>query len=426
MPKTSVFTPMLDDGLPSINFFNGRLLSAEDLKTERSANREGHHRLGHAIGDGVVSGLEVRAADGSTADAPAVTVTAGLAIARTGHAIQLHTTTDVSLLTSTPAAGTAEVTTFKYCKPPRTGTYVAGAGVYLLAITSTSGGKGLAPTSGLGNQIADCNTKYWIEGIEFLLIPIAADSLLGEPDTLRNRLAYSCFGVDRDASLAADPLRTSTSGDPVSKLRDARTLTDCDVPLAVIYWTNDGIQFVDMWAARRTPAVPVGGTLGELVHLRQTTEGEARLLQFQTQLAELVGKSASPSTLDVRTTFAYLPPVAFLPITGVREDRVRLRPVAASARRALDYERFFGNRVRSEPLVIEGACVGPLIRESLASPPIDVKGEQMFWLYVVRENMQAVESGTSAVPYMIAASPHLRFQADARFDVSQWNYSNYV
>lgn len=427
MPKTSVFEPLFDDGLASINFFNGRLLSAEDLKTEKRAAREERRRLGQALGDGVAYGLEVRDADTSTKDNPAVTVTTGLAINRRGDTIWLPSTTDVSLLAGTAtASGVRIVEAFDYCKPPQAGTYRAGAGLYLLAIRAASGGKGRAPVSGLGNEAAACNVRLLIEGVQFVLVPMPVDQLFDDLNKLRNRLAYACFGVDADAGFARDPLGTPAPGDVMSALRDTGAITDCDVPLAVIYWTSDGTQFVDMWAVRRRPAMAIAGTVGHFLDPAHTVRGEARLLQFQAQIAEAVGTSANPSALDARTTFNYLPPAAFLPITGVRAEGTRLIPAAASKRRALDYERFFGNRVRSEPRVIEGARIGPLIRESLACPPIDLTGEQMFWLYVVRENMQAVESGGSEVPYMIVASPHLRFQADARYDVNQWNYSNFV
>src|SRR2546427_871826 len=117
MAKTSVFTALFDDGLPSVNFFNGRLLSAEDLKTETHANRAERRRLGLAIGDGVVNGLSVRPAQGNSADSPVVTVTAGLAVDSKGDTVRLPVEVDVSLLPSKPAApGTTTVETFDYCK----------------------------------------------------------------------------------------------------------------------------------------------------------------------------------------------------------------------------------------------------------------------------------------------------------------------
>ena len=105
---------------------------------------------------------------------------------------------------------------------------------------------------------------------------------------------------------------------------------------------------------------------------------------------------------------------------------MRLRPVAASSHRAVNYESFFGARMKTPPRVIEGARVGMLVRESLSCPPIDLDGDQMFWLYAVRENMQAVQRSGLITPYLIVASPHLRFQAEPRFDVSYSNYANFL
>ena len=54
-----VLEPFLDHGIQNTNFFNGRLLSAEDLQVEQEANRSQHQQLGRAVGEGIVCGLEV-------------------------------------------------------------------------------------------------------------------------------------------------------------------------------------------------------------------------------------------------------------------------------------------------------------------------------------------------------------------------------
>jgi len=54
-----LFTAILSDRTRSVNFFNGRLLSAEDLISEQKTNRLAHSLLGQAIGSGVVHGMEV-------------------------------------------------------------------------------------------------------------------------------------------------------------------------------------------------------------------------------------------------------------------------------------------------------------------------------------------------------------------------------
>lgn len=427
MANASVFTPLFDeDAVRSINFFNGRLLSGEDLTIERRVDREERRRVARAVGHGVVDGLRVR---DSSAGTPAVTVTAGTALDARGNSVSLPNETEVSLLALKPPAGDAgSVEPFAPCTPPQSGTYIAGAGVYLLTISRTTGSTGFAPVSGLGNEEAECNRRYLVEGVEFRLpqVPVST-SLLAAPARLRNRLAYACFGAEAVAGAIASIFdEPSDAADVLAAMRKTGSLGECEVPLALVYWTAAGVQFVDAWAVRRRPATAEDAIAGEFLDPAHVAQAEARLLQFQAQLADLIRTSADPASIEARTSFAYLPPAAFLPISGVREDGAALRPVTGFAGRALQYERFFGSRMKAMPRVIEGARVGPLIRESLSCPPIDLDGEQMFWLYVVRENMQAVARGDSQAPYMIVASPHLRFQAEPRFDVSYFNHANFL
>jgi len=68
-----------DGGIHLTNFFNGRLLTAEDLRAEQSANRQQHQQLGRAIGEGIITGLQVQQAASITPVAstgvPAATLT---------------------------------------------------------------------------------------------------------------------------------------------------------------------------------------------------------------------------------------------------------------------------------------------------------------------------------------------------------------
>ena len=66
-------------GIRSINFFNGRLLTAEDMTQEQGTRRDADALLGRSLGAGIASGLEVSEAASSGA-VPLVTVQAGLAI----------------------------------------------------------------------------------------------------------------------------------------------------------------------------------------------------------------------------------------------------------------------------------------------------------------------------------------------------------
>src|SRR4051812_11643064 len=116
--------PVLDSGIRSINFFNGRLLSARDLTREQSAHREADKRLGNAVGEGVAYGLEVTKASPFKKDSPAVSIEAGLAINRRGQTLALSARTDVALIRSSSANWSAQV--FSDCVPLQTSTYVAG------------------------------------------------------------------------------------------------------------------------------------------------------------------------------------------------------------------------------------------------------------------------------------------------------------
>ena len=147
MSPIDLLTPVFDGGIRSVNFFNGRLLSGEDLTQEKEANREGQRRLGRALGDGIVFGLEVSETAGvSTRQAPVVSVEAGLAVNRQGHTLELKNRVDVALVRPTSPGTAAPVATiFKDCQPLQPGGYVTGTGVYLLVLSPAIGGEGRAP-----------------------------------------------------------------------------------------------------------------------------------------------------------------------------------------------------------------------------------------------------------------------------------------
>src|SRR5258705_1340911 len=96
--RISLQQPILNGGIRSINFFNGRLLSARDLTREQTANREADRRLGQAAGDGIAYGLEISKSLESTQEFPVITVEAGLAVNRIGQTLMLTDKTDVALV----------------------------------------------------------------------------------------------------------------------------------------------------------------------------------------------------------------------------------------------------------------------------------------------------------------------------------------
>src|SRR4051812_11592544 len=105
-------------GIRSINFFNGRLLTAEDMTQEQKTRRDADARLGKALGSGVAFGLEVTQSAAS-ATAPLITVQAGLAINPRGQALSLAETTDISLVRPPTGFSPSTGAVFKDCLPPQ-------------------------------------------------------------------------------------------------------------------------------------------------------------------------------------------------------------------------------------------------------------------------------------------------------------------
>ena len=89
MSVVAIGQAVTDGALRATHFFNGRLLTGEDLGREQSVQSARLARLGAALGTGVADGLTVSVAPESTAAKPIVTVRAGLAVARSGLALAL-------------------------------------------------------------------------------------------------------------------------------------------------------------------------------------------------------------------------------------------------------------------------------------------------------------------------------------------------
>src|SRR5205085_206865 len=211
-------------------------------------------------------------------------------ISRAGEALRLTKAIDVSLVrpqdgsTPTPADST-----FSACQPPQSSVYVTGSGVYLLTIGPAKGSEGRALVSGLENAAAKCNTKYTVDGVQFRLLQLNLTATELGDQRLRNLVAYKCFGVDDIKSFAKDPFRFAPPRHSLlDELRPDR-LSDCEVPLAILYWTaSDGIRFVDMWAARRRLIDPAAASQWEMmIGDRRRGEAEAIFLQFANHLKDL-------------------------------------------------------------------------------------------------------------------------------------------
>jgi hypothetical protein len=407
--------PITGGGIRSVNFFNGRLLTGEDLTYEQHAHRLARLRLGRVLGSGVAFGLEVAPAPSTSNARPVVRVEAGLAINRAGRPLELAGATEVALARESPG-GSGPAALFEDCAPLQPGTYTAGTGVYLLTIAPAESRDGLAPVSGLGGDGPACDVAFSIEGVQFHLLRVAVGpSLLSPPERLRNRLAHAMLGTDdpRRAAFASDPL-----GAPVGSygllddLRAAGCFDDEHVPLAVLVWTAAaGIRFVDLWAARRRIVEPAPDTrFATLAGDRREAEGEAAFLQFQAHVADLMAGQAGRLPAVAADAFEYLPPVGIVPIAG--PGSITGFPVG-----------FLGPQGTKELATLDAAQLRPLIQESFGHEPVKVGGKEKLQRYLVWENELAVDAGKAGRRALVFARRSLRYRGTARFGRARFGRS---
>ena len=422
--QTKLQEPVTDGGISSINFFNGRLLTAQDMIREKAANREADRRLGRAIGDGVAYGLEVSASAESKLEEPALQIEAGLAVNRFGQTLALRDRTTLTLVRQAEA-GANQAGLFVECQPIQTGTYIAGQGVYLLTLAPAEKREGRALTSGLGNEAASCNTDTIIEALQFRLIqldPFLDQGELLDEGLLRNRVAYRCLGVTQFTSFASNPF-----GPPLNRyglldvLRDS-VLSDCDVPLAVLYWTlTGGIRFIDMWAVRRRLTVrPHDNNWQWLTSDRRLGEAEAGLLQFEDQILYMRATEQNLDALVASNRFELLPPLGWLPIKAPTQS---MTVKNSSNSTGFSAELFFGDHRYRELALLDAIQWRNLFHEALCHEPVDLRKKEQLQLYLIWENVRAVELGQAQQLALVFASAALPYRGTARFGYAQWGLS---
>lgn len=405
-------TPFVKDGVEHVSFWNGRVLTGEDLRDEQDANRESREILGKAIGAGVARGLLVSRGTQSTI----VRVTAGVAVTAAGQAVELTADVDVALVVPPdPDAGDG---VFVVCTdtpsatPPTTGT---GSGIYVLTIAPASQSRD--ETSGVpynGNGVASvCGPKYSVDGVSFRLAGVDAVGLADQaghdaadvatletlggaaPDLqLRNVLAHLFLGTAARARLVAAPYAGDAAADygAVDALRADGTLDDCEVPLAIVSWAGGKVEYADSWAVRRPPLVATAGaTPPEAVGgPRPGVEGEATYHQFAGHLDDVIADLTAAQLAVARAVdrFRYLPAAGLVP----------LGPAGGFS----EAQFFAGVNVRP-PVTIPPALVVPLLGDARRYPPIDLSSGEVIYLYYLRGAAGTADDGT------LEPQPHLMF-----------------
>ncbi len=411
--------PLTDGGIRAVNFFNGRLLTARDLTREQQARREADWRLGLALGEGVAFGLGIsRDQTLSKTAAPVVRIEPGLAFNRQGQALRLQEPVSVALVRT--FEGLTADCLFTACSPSVGGTYVAGAGFYVLTIAPAQASEGRAADSGFDPANVRCNTDATVEAVQFRLLRIKptayADLDLGDP-ALRNAIAYRCFGAGVQSEWFADLLGATPRRDDLLETLRPTPLSDLDVPLALLYFTGRAdLQFIDAWAVRRPLArADSEEPLAGLADARRIAVGQAMFRQFQVQIAALAPPGKDLGTLTARSHFRHLPPVGVIPVAA-EADTADVQTVP-----------FFTGMTYCPPVFINAARIEGLLRQALVYPPIDTRAGEMIWLYRVRENRMPSDFSGSAqrrLSYLVFATGHLPYLGSGQYDLSYYGYSH--
>lgn len=365
-PHTLLGEALTQDSVRAVHFFNGRLLTASDLSRDQAARRQADAQVGAASGCGIAWGLEVNAA-APVADADSlgvVTVEAGLAVALSGQALKL--TQRISLSLIQPPADTSDTGgltgTFGPCAGATTSTYVAGDGLLLLTLSPIDVPEGFAPVLALESVNTRCARDVIAEGVQLKLLPIPGGTLTGTTATalaqLRSRIAHECLGSA--ALRQAHRLPASTTPRAASigahghglldRMLAERSLSSCDVPLALVCLVGRELKFIDGASVRRRIAAQtasVQGTpwLGE----RLQGTAEARFLQFQEQLADTPAIASAAATVHL----SWLPPAGLLPP-------------------GTDWQRFFADRAPARATPLAATDAAGVLQRALTEDAIDL------------------------------------------------------
>ncbi|MDM0001806.1 hypothetical protein QTI24_24575 [Variovorax sp. J22P240] len=342
-----------EQAIRNVNFFNGRLVTSADMARTQVAQHEADERLGQGIGAGIVQGLEVEV---DNALQRRLTIKRGLAISHAGQTLCLNAQQVLALVP--PADPVVPPTTggFARCQP-LSGGYVAGDGLYLLTLAPVTVALGKAPVLALEPGNVRCNTDAMVEAVQFRLLRVdpasSSNSLAAAAvSKWRSAVAYNCLGFP---GLAKAHGRMGIPAEP--GLLDAVGLSDCEVPLALVYLAaTPGVVFVDCWSVRRRVASqpaspPWSAWLGEQLDAL----GEAQLAQFQEQLLEI--PTASLPGLRAADWFSWLPPAGFLDATGARQ---------------IDWATFLDTRKPARTVALAAGDVRALLSQALRRDPVDL------------------------------------------------------
>ena len=306
--------PQLSE-LRRLNWFDGKLLRADDLRVEQDHVRGLVRRANRAGGHGIVEGFTVTLGSGGP-----LRVAPGAAIDPSGRSLLLpvDVTLDIAdLIAKTagkgaPASGYAATANsgFGDCAQPQSAgqAQVGGGKWYVISVGWAEGLCGNEEVFG-GMCDAACTTstdRPWrMDGLVFRARAITPHSPLAVSASVpldsrheRSRVASALFADEYDDAgplIFGAGLRSGVwcSG------AGAATNTYDEVPLAVVGHAGAITRFLDIWSARRERGeTPPRSYWSGRMSMRPWNVFLAQVLQFQCQLADLLDGPPSSSGID--------------------------------------------------------------------------------------------------------------------------------
>lgn len=406
-------------GIAVPNFFNGRILSAEDLRLVLTADRRHRSLIGRALGPGIAAGLHVTKA--TSGDSPGVVmVTAGVAVNRKGETIDLPTDRDVRVAGTNAVTGTSPASGPVFVDCGGSSPMSTTSNAFLLTVRPDSLETGSAPADPyLTGQ--SCGPGFVAEGVRFRRVPVDPTFLAGSLSVSgtanlgnasprsRNVLSHLFLGSAPWSHFG--DVATANEVDPDLEVAHVLAgLQACEVPLALFYLQGSGVVQLDEWAVRRpcraatSDAVGLGAFTSEL----RCSAGVATYLQFQAQLAELLALSPTAQPL-AGTHFRYLPAAGILPARCIAEPAT----VAAFLATPLPFfDDLSPSAWRRSERPIKSALVESVIRAGSQLPPVDVLTMRGLPLRVVPVH----ESLMAGEPYAVFLAAQHPYQARIDLD----------
>lgn len=336
MDQKGLNQPVTTGGVRLPTFYNGRVLTAEDLQQLQAAEGALRQQVARSSGSGVAWGLTC------TASSKTIEVEAGLAVGADGTLLYLAKPVEVAiagLTTKSAAVG------FQDCGLKSAPLSLTGEAPYLLVVGPAQSAVDSSPQvwpTGSG-KISTCGPGSTELGVQFRLLalpwggsaaefsqlkgssqsvagPIGQSASIAAPtgggtpiipqpedevgyfSRLRSQLALECFDFGR-----LPTGESKTGAFAASQLRASGLLAQNEVPLCLLYWRSGQILFLDEWAIRRRveQSMLAAAGIGPL----QVAEGEALSQQFQAQLDGLK-YDGEPTA---REYFHAIPAAGFVP-----------------------------------------------------------------------------------------------------------------